>query len=295
MIRIIAALLLTTAIATPAEARRGGGSAYAEKLVIVAPTEFTSETGAPLALCHLFKDQTAMLIPYHRSSQGYAIAENNCDTESYFPFTAEELAGAQLWGKIDASIPTVPQISTFRQIINFGVIGLVGLLLVGGLGAALLGSLGKSKKVAGHKVDPKRRAQLLEAVVDVMCHVALVDGDVDQTEINEIGRIYRKLTNTPIKQAQISAQFSTIQGPVNIAGLSAASEGKEREVLLQAAMMVAVTDGKIDQAEYNFICNMAQGFGLDGGAMRGILAKMLGEKKARSSTRGFRMDGSQPA
>lgn len=276
-----AALLLTTALATPAEARRGAIETT-QDLHFIAETQIPGDNGM-LSLCHLVEDMRTVFVTIHRTSQGYALAENRCEVESYYELDMASLKEAQGLGLIDPNIPLEPKISIGRTIGNFawyGVMGVGVLTLMGGF----FFRKDKKKRIAGHKISNAKREQLLAAITDVMCYVAFVDGQVDQTEIQTIADIYRKLTNTPIKKELLAAKFTQMPDKLDLAHLAEVFTGNEREILLHAAMMVAVADGRIDQAEYTFVCDLARAFDLSGDHIRAVLTQLLQEKNGTKNS-----------
>lgn len=274
MKQLIAALLVTSALATPADARRGGGGGTQERLLFVAPTELPGDNG-PLALCHLVSDTTFLGISVYRSSRGYALAEDGCAVDEYYPFSQELLAEAQAIGLIAAEIPATPSIGTGWKVWGYGLIGVIGLALGAGLLAKLRGGSSGARTNQRTKISGARRAQLLDAALDVMCAVALADGDVDQSELVEFARIYQKMTGQKIGMAKIGQHFSQVSGPLDVASLAAAFQGQEREFLLHAAMMIAAADGQIAPAEYALIRELASGFGFGGDDVRAILHRLI--------------------
>ncbi|NJM84166.1 MAG: hypothetical protein HC844_18505 [Tabrizicola sp.] len=123
--------LATICLATTAEARRGGGGSYEFMEYVAdfkAPAEATD--GKQLYLCHLIKDYHALFVPLYYQSEGYVLAENRCDTENYYDFTAAALAEAKAAGALPADLPDAPSISLARRIptVILGLVILFGIL-----------------------------------------------------------------------------------------------------------------------------------------------------------------------
>ncbi len=83
--------------AFPAEARRGGGGSSSQKMLFVADTEIVID-GKPHTLCHLVEDSGVLFVPLFRTLEGYALAENRCDTDSYYALEPADIADAKAQG-----------------------------------------------------------------------------------------------------------------------------------------------------------------------------------------------------
>lgn len=111
-VSVAAACLVLFAAVSSAEARTRGSKA--EELLYVAPTKITGPSGENLALCHLVETSGVFFVNLFRRSISYALASNNCLTDSYIPLTQDMLTAAKASGEIPADTPSLPTM-TFAQ------------------------------------------------------------------------------------------------------------------------------------------------------------------------------------
>lgn len=269
MKKLIAALLISSAFATPAQAARGAAiHGWSEKLLFVAETNIPGES-----LCHLVKENHAMFLPYWTSSLGYAIASNGCDTDSYMALTPDMLKSFQETGLIPKDISPEINVPMADRFVNFSVLGVGAGLVLFGLGSKS-GRRSAPKRVSGKQVSRGNRSQLLPALIDVMCAMSMIDGNVDQKEVAVISDVYQKMTGRKITIEQIAKHFQSINGPVDFNHIADVFNATEREILLEAAIRVATADGRIEDAEYEFIGDMTEAFDFGAEQIRNIMAHM---------------------
>lgn len=257
----IAASILTLS-ATSAEARRGA-SGWEEQLHFVAETQIQG-----VSLCHLVKRRTVFFIPLTTESLGYGLAENKCDTDSYMPLTAEDMAAAQADGIIDASLPAVPEISTAQAIGNYLIYGLLG---IGGL--ALVVSMIGGRKGRKSKVSPT----LHRAMLNAMCTMANADGVADPREVEVIHNIYARLTGTELAAQNVldfmNEMAADPQGQ-QLASETANFSAEERHLIMRASLMVACADGEMQEEEHGVIMSHARALRVSGDDLRTMLGQL---------------------
>jgi len=161
---LIAAAVLATISALPAEARRGGGG-YSEGMLFVAETTEVDDDGSALSLCILEKTNKIMFFPIYRSAQSYALAQNRCEADNYYSIPADKFQMGQVLGVFPENLPTEPKLS-MQQMAN----GMWGWAIA--LPLILLGIAGK---IGGRSPKPKLDS-FADKVVSVMCYVARADG-----------------------------------------------------------------------------------------------------------------------
>lgn len=272
---LMAAFLLTS-FATQAEARRGGGYSTAQELLFVAPTELGTPD-KPLALCHLVETNSVIFVNFWRSMQGYAIAENGCQTDSYYDFDAEGLKLAQAAGAIDADIPSVPKLSLAEIAGGFWGFGAIGLLLIF---AAL-----KAAKAAARK---KQRLALMangskgaKAILDAMCHAAKADGHVDPSEIATIKSVAEQMTGETFADETVKQMTDLANAGLNDAGYSALIKGcsKEEQLdMMRGVLLVVAADGQFAGKEKEFVGGLAKAMKMAPDIVTSLLAEITAPK-----------------
>ncbi len=256
-------------LATGAEARGGGGSA--EFMDFVADTTIPpSETGgAQVSLCHLVKKHTAIGIPLFYQSEGYVLAENRCDTESYYSFTAEEFTLAQTLGMIPTDIPAAPSISLSRRIPTI----ILGLIIALAIGAGINQARRKKARLAEMgDVDP-----FAQRMLEVLCHAAKSDGSADAGEIATIAAIAKQLTGTQFDAEKIARMISLCEKSLQPAQFKKFANGltdQQKDAVLRGTLMVLAADGQVGREEQKFLNGLAGGLAVTQSRFEQIMASM---------------------
>ncbi len=256
--------------ATDAEARRGGGGS-AEFLEFVATTTIPpAETGgAQVSLCHLIKKQTAMFIPYWYESKGYALAENRCDTESYYPLSAEDFTRAQSLGMIPTDTPMAPSIGLARRIPTI----LLGLLVAFGIMVVIQQTRRKKARLAEMgNVTPFEQRML-----DVLCHAAKSDGVTDDRELATIATIAAQVTGNPITVDQARRMVDLSEKNLTSAAFAKFGKGMsdvQKDGLMRGALLVLAADGQVSSAEQKFLNGLAGGLAVTQSRFDQIMASL---------------------
>ena len=258
---LAAGILATTA--TASEARRGT-SGWVEQLQFVADTQIQG-----LSLCHLVKRRTVFFIPISTESLGYGLAENNCDTESYYPLSKEEMIAAQADGVIDAKLPSEPSLSTGQQLGNYLLYGLLGLGALAFVASKIGGRSGKRRK----KVSPT----LHKAMLNAMCAMANADGVADPREIEVIRSIYAQLTGAALDAKVVLDYLNEMAADPTgqqLATETASFSLEERHLIMKASLMVACADGEMQQQEHGVIMTHARALKVSGDDLRAMLSQL---------------------
>ena len=108
-------LLATLVAATDAEAGRRGGSTY-EELVFVADVDLNDPDGRQMSLCILTETHAVTFAPLYSSVQGYTLAENRCEGDSYYSLTADDIRLGQTDGTFPAGLPAEPALSNMQMV-----------------------------------------------------------------------------------------------------------------------------------------------------------------------------------
>lgn len=275
MVMGLSALIFTIST-TSADARRGGGGGWYEDLEFVADTEYPG-----LSLCHLVKHQSFLGIPLTTESIGYALAENKCDADSFYHFDAADMKEAQADGVIDRFIPIEPSISSGQQIGNYAWYAVVALVLgafaFSKIRRFLPSSGGRNRGTAPAQQPKGINPHVSEVILHAMCKVAKADGFADAREIAVIRNVYNQLTGEEIAQHLVTARLDTITGHENHETLNQLGAGlspEERQLMMQASLMVAVADGEIQREEHGLVMSMAKMLRISGDELRGMLAQI---------------------
>jgi tellurite resistance protein len=266
------AALAMVFLATSAEARGSGfGGGSAEFLEYVAdfgvPPEETG--GKQLYVCHLIKKYTVIGIPLFYLSEGYVLAENHCDTESYMSFNPGGFVDAQAEGLIAAKTPAEPSISLERRMPTV----LLGLVLAFGIFKGIRRKRNQSKRMAEMGGIPLSAQRLL----DVLCHAAKSDGAIGEDEIGLIAGIAAMVTGVKFDPATIRRMIELSEKSLQPNQFAKFGEGmneRQKESLMQAVFMVVAADGQVAKAESAFIIGLARGLSLSQARFDQIVAEI---------------------
>lgn len=255
--------------ATGAAARGGGGSA--EFMDFVAETSIPpSETGgAQVSLCHLVKKHTAIGIPLFYQSEGYVLAENRCETESYYSFTAEEFTLAQTLGMIPNDIPAAPSISLARRVPTI----ILGLLVLGLIGAGINQARRKKARMAEMgDVSP-----FAQRMLEVLCHAAKSDGATDAREVSTIAAIAGQLTGTQFDAEKITRMIALCEKnlqPAQFRKFAKDLTDDQKDAVMRGALMVLAADEQVGRNEQKFLNGLGGGLAVTQSRFDQIMASM---------------------
>jgi tellurite resistance protein len=259
----------TVAMGTMAEARGGGGSA--EFMDFVAETTIPpAETGGvQVALCHLVKKHTAIGIPLFYQSEGYVLAENRCDTDSYYSFTAEEFAQAQSLGMIPADIPDAPAISLARRIPTI-ILGLVVLAMIGA-------GINQARRKKARLAEMGSVSPFAQRMLEVLCHAAKSDGATDAREVASIAAIAAQLTGTTFDPDRIARMIGLSERnlqPAQFKRFAKDLTEDQKDAVLRGVLMVLAADGQVGRDEQKFLNGLAAGLAVTPSRFDQIMASL---------------------
>lgn len=256
----LALALSLMSLATTAEAR----GRYGEDLRFVAET--TIPGGSTISLCHLVDFMDALFIPVYTSVQGYALSNDGCEGEMYRSLSTEHFLDLQSAGMIPADLPATPKQSLPNMIAGHAwiILGALGLLAKGATFIA-----GRRKPKAA---SPDNLA--IHSLV-AMSQVAVADGHIDEREVQQIANILTRLTGRGYSPAQVSDLLARLNpSPSDIAQIGADLSEADRQIVLEAALNIAVADGEIHPSEYAVVSDLAQRMRIGADQFRGALNRI---------------------
>jgi uncharacterized membrane protein YebE (DUF533 family) len=257
-------------LSTGAEARRGGGGSE-EFMDFVADTTIPpAETGgAQVSLCHLIKKHTAIGIPLWYESEGYVLAENRCETESYYSFTAEEFTLAQTLGMIPADVPAEPSISLARKTPMI-ILGLI-------IAFAILAGIQRSRRKKARLAEIGDVPPFAQRMLEVLCHAAKSDGVTDVREVATIATIAEQMTGTRFDAEKINRMITLSEKNLQPAQFTKFAKGltdAQKDAVMRGALMVLAADGQVGKDEQKFLNGLAGGLAVTQSRFDQIMASM---------------------
>ena len=108
-----------------------------------------------------------------------------------------------------------------------------------------------------------------------MSQVAVSDGHIDEKEVTQIAGILTRLTGQGYDRARVRQLLTQMQGAgIDLEGICPSLSEKDRQMVMEAALHVAVADGQIHPDEYQLISRIAGLLQIDGSTFRGTLQRI---------------------
>ena len=247
----LAALSLGLSTASTAEA---GAGRYGTDLRFVAETSIPAPGGGTIAVCHLVDFMHILFVPVYTVVEGYALSNDGCVGDTYRDLTAENLEVLQLSGMVDASLPATPRTSLADKAWGHAwlIAGAVGLLFRGAM--MVLSGNGRSRRRKSAAPDTLAIHSLV-----AMSQVAVADGHIDDREIHQISSILTRLTGQGYSIEQVADLLARLNpSPADLAQVGQDLSERDRQIVLEAALNIAVADGEIHPNEYAVVSDLAQ-------------------------------------
>lgn len=244
---------LTFATANPASAGIPYGTS--SDLTFVAEMKPLNAGQTPMAICHYTSMDHVAFMGYWITNKGYVMSSTGCEGNSYSRFREGQFAQLQAAGFIPADLPAEPALD-WKQIGR----GYFWIFL------AVMGGLIKLVEVARHgtgSIGLKRsgdRDILGQRALLAMCMIARADGRIDNEETRAIAFAYEKIMGTKLTDMQIRTALSNTPAVVNKEQLEALGAGlndASRQTVMRGALLVACSDGEIQEPEHRLIALLA--------------------------------------
>lgn len=271
---LVAFALLLSLLAGTAQAdaaRRG--SVRTQELLYVADSAVERGDQA-LSVCLLVETHAALVpgINLFRSVDGYALAPNRCDTETFFRISAEQIAQGKTAGMIPADLPNTPALSIAQMLAGHWMLIVVGLIvLLAGLGWAR-GRVGRARR-RGLMGDTDTAGK---AVLEAMCYAAKADGTIAEEELEEIRAAASAITGSAFDVETVRAMVESVSdNPADseferIAGDAPVSS---HETMMRGVLYVVAADGQVVPREWDFVTKLATALRVSGDQLREWVAE----------------------
>ncbi|WP_171124423.1 MULTISPECIES: TerB family tellurite resistance protein [unclassified Ruegeria] len=272
-----AALIIALFFGQEAQAGRAGGVwGTSEQMTLITPTDIEDNNGQNLSLCHLTKKTHIMFAGVWRSSIGYVMAPNKCDSDSYYNMPADRLELGKALGDFPSDLSTQPKMSRADMVSGFWGLGAIAVLLI----------LAGAKKAGQSKRTKERYAEMgianpaaLQAM-DAMCHAAKADGSLDAVEIATMANIAQQMTGETFDESRIRRIYNMAEAKPTDAQFAAFGRGltaDQKRMVMQATLMIVGADGDLDKAETVFIHKLAKGLGISVDEVKAMFQNMAAQ------------------
>lgn len=233
--------------------------------------QYVSETSieganGPLSLCHRVDQKQILSVPIYTRLPGYAVSADACTGGEFRALTAQDVASLQAEGLIPASLPITPKAS-----LQDTLVGHTGFIL-GGLG--LLALIGAALRLRPRGKSRSKDMLAIHSLV-AMSQVAIADGRIEDGEVRNIANILTRLTGTAYAPAQVMDMLSQLNPSASdLAEVGQDLSDKDREIVLEAALNIAVADGDIHPNEYAVVSELAQRMRIGADQFRAAMARI---------------------
>jgi len=264
MRKLLSVIALSAGLTMPATTADAAGR-WGEDLRFVAHTQIPGTDG-PMALCHLVDFMDVLFIPVYTAAQGYALSNSNCEGQNYREVTPENFALLQASGMVPADLPAQPKAGLAK--LAWGHAWLI-------LGALALFSKGITALSSGKRRKARTPDALVIHSLVAMSQVAIADGRIDDAEVQEIAAILTRLTGQTYAPAQIMDMLSKLNPTSeDLAQVGQDLSDRDRQIVLEAALNIAVADGEIHPGEYLVVSELAQRMRIGAGQFRGAMSRI---------------------
>ena len=125
----------------------------------------------------------------------------------------------------------------------------------------------------------RAEALFMTAVKQIMIHLCLADGTIDQSELAQIQAVYEELTGSRLSEGSLREEIKAIsQSPPTLYSLIDQLNGQlndtGKETAIRSAYLIAAADGHIDQSEMEMIQRVAHRLGISPAYLNGIIASL---------------------
>lgn len=263
MRKFIALTALTMGLTTATTADAGAGR-WGHDLRFVADT--TMPGARTTSLCHLVDTMDIFRVPVYTIQKGYALSSDGCTSGTYREVATDQFIQLQTAGLIPADLPAVPTPTLMERLWGHAWLVFGGLALL----AKTIAALGKRRRSRGGDSDPL----VLHALV-AMSQVAVADGKIEDGEVRQISHILTRLTGTSYSPEQVSQMLATLNPqPSDLDQVGLDLSAKDCQIVLEAALNIAVADGEIHAAEYAIVSELAQRMRIGADQFRSALARI---------------------
>ncbi len=257
---VLLVFVLQMSIIETADARRRGTS-EAQDLHFVTETSIPNQSGGTLSLCHLSNTHSVLFINIWRSIQSYALSQDKCEGDSFLGLTEEQFKQAQAANLIPANITAEPKMTIGIIAGGFWGLGALGLLILVGI----LGTIKSSRNKKERHEAMGNMSPFHKNILDVMCHAAMSDGDIDASEISVIQKAGMDLTGKTFTKDEVNHFISTCDKnvtPNQFKTFGKNMNDNEKLLLIRGALMVVAADNDLSKKEQKFIGGLANGLGV---------------------------------
>ncbi|MCF2906619.1 TerB family tellurite resistance protein [Octadecabacter sp. CECT 8868] len=130
------------------------------------------------------------------------------------------------------------------------------------------------KNLIGRRTEKAPDALAIHSLV-AMSQVAIADGRIDDAEVRQIAQILTRLTGTSYGPDQVMEMLQRLNpSAADLEQVGQDLSLKDREIVLEAALNIAVADGEIHANEYAVVSELAQRMRIGADQFRSAMARI---------------------
>jgi hypothetical protein len=235
--------------------------------------EFVAETAIPgpdvnfMSLCYVTRDFKILGIMLTSDIKSYALADDGCVSEPSREFSVEQMTTAQSLGFISADIPAEARNDVQRNVQNYGLWVAIAL----GLIAVIIRRI---KSLLGYDLRGPMRAKASTRILTAMCHVGSASGVMASTDIAIVSKAVRRLTRRDYQNTDVVRTADHLDlnlTPQDYIAFGKGLRDHEKDLMMQGVLFVALANGRIERAQYEFASELAHGLGMPGEDFRRVM------------------------
>lgn len=124
------------------------------------------------------------------------------------------------------------------------------------------------------RMDPMHDPLAIHALV-AMSQIAVADGKINDVEVGQIAAILTRLTGRAYAPSIVAQMLQRLDPrPEDLAQVGEDLSDIDRQIVLEAALHIAVADGEIHEHEYAVVSQLAQQMRIGADAFRAALARI---------------------
>lgn len=269
MLRILPALALVFGLMSAASSAQAQ-VAWGNDLRLVSDTKVPDAQGNFMSLCQLVDYANFFFVPVYTTVEGYALSTSGCEGEVYRTVPPELFAEMQARSVVPTDLPAKPSLALKDLAWGHAWIIVIGIAVAFKVMAYMIGGGRRPRRKAAGSTDMLTVHSLV-----AMSQVAVADGRIDEAEITQISSILTRLTGSGYSPDRVRDMLSRLNpSPSDLAQVGQDLSERDRQIVLEAALNIAVADGEIHPSEYAVVSDLAQRMRVGGDQFRSALARI---------------------
>lgn len=131
--------------------------------------------------------------------------------------------------------------------------------------------------------EARIEARFQSGARQVMIHMLLADGVIEDSEVAMIRQIYGQISGTELPAADLRAEIARMQAAnASLSQLLGEMRGylnpQGVEMIIRAAYMIALSDGEFHDTERALLWEIAQGLGMMPAHFKGLMSELMNDR-----------------